>query len=288
MNTQFFTYRDNKEGNVAIGKLPEKLINILDTITIDIPENEKQKSTYHSWYDNMTPLIKEKIELIKNDEYWKQLNDDKKGIQINMSKMDELYFSNPPPNMENKNLYGASGNFDIHRDCILFQFKGIKFYRVLIGLTDGNSNIITHFNHYNAGHKINKNDYIVFDFNRTTHQVIKEPGQNVSRLMLKLHFLICDDSSKYSTNYIEFIKQIYIYYEYIFRYINDTGTDPESYYEFFVGILYQYGMSPHSLQVLITMMVCITFIKNMYLFLFFGYLINVFCYWMRYNLYKIR
>ena len=34
------------------------------------------------------------------------------------------------------NLYGAYSKYDIHRDCI-YNFDGIRFYGIIIGLTDG-------------------------------------------------------------------------------------------------------------------------------------------------------
>jgi hypothetical protein len=84
------------------------------------------------------------------------------------------------------NLYGASGNYVIHRDNVWFNFPGINFYRVIIGLTNGNNNIITYFNNLDIGHKINSGDYIVFDFDKTTHQVIKEKNYNTPRILLKI------------------------------------------------------------------------------------------------------
>jgi hypothetical protein len=289
-STIFFTYKDDKEGNVAIGILPDRLITILDNIKIVIPEVAKNKSTFHSWYDNMEPQIKEQIDLLKNDEHWNQLNDGKLCEKINVNEMDELYISNPPNNLASKNLYGAAGNFDIHRDCILFKFSGIRFYRVLIGLTNNNSNIVTHFNKSNLSHKINRNDYIAFDFNRTTHQVIKETNVNTERSMLKLHFLICENSSNYSKRYIQCIKQLYIYYEYIFRYINETGTDPITYYQFFLGTLYQFGMKSYTKYVVLGLYILFKLMHIKYSVLTISglYLLMVLCYWLRYNLFLIR
>lgn len=45
---------------------------------------------------------------------------------------------------------------------------------MIIVLTDGNDNIITRFNNLDVGHKINKGDYIIFDFDKSSHHVIKK------------------------------------------------------------------------------------------------------------------
>ena len=283
----FFKYTDNKEGNIAIGKLPQNMISILENVNIHIPDKDITKCTYHNWCDNMLPTIKKDIDLIKNDPYWNQLNDTiLTSTQINMDRMDEIYYSNPPSNMNRIILYGAAGNFSKHRDCVIFQFSGVKCYRVLIGLTNGNNNIVTYFNNYNYGHKINKYDYIAFDFNRTIHQVIKESSNDTPRLILKLHFLVYDKS--YSKIYIAYIKKLYICYEYIFRYINEFGTNPETICQFFIGLLYQYGMNPYSIHILLFSCICSIFIKKMALFLIGGYFINVLLYWSRYKFFKIR
>ena len=85
------------------------------------------------------------------------------------------------------------------------------------------------------GHNLNKGDYILFDFDRTAHQVIKHKESNIPRILLKLHYIVYDNSN--SEEYVKFIKKIYLLYDCITRYIMDTGTDPETFYEFFLGLL---------------------------------------------------
>jgi hypothetical protein len=169
-----------------------------------------------------------------------------------LHEMDELYYSNPS-DMKSTNLYGASGNFHIHRDCI-FDFHGIQVYRVLIGLTDGNTSTVTYFNSHEVGHKLNKGDYIVFDFDRTPHQVIKEASDRQPRILLKLHFLVIDPSSKsiWRRN-ATFLHWLYTRYEYITRYVMDTGTDPTTLYEFFWGVFCQWYCSPYFMYGMILM-----------------------------------
>jgi hypothetical protein len=202
------------------------------------------------------------------------------------------------------NLYGSTSNYDIHKDCI-YNFNGIKFYRIIIGLTDGNDNVITYFNNLDIGHKINSGDYIIFDFDKTTHQVIKEENVNTSRILLKIHYIICENCN-YSVEYIKLIKKMYLYYEYITRYIMKTGTDPQTFYQFFMGLGCQYFYTPYIqyiiLFIIFTIIIILKFIfkikliyknltkiiKYVLFSLIFIYLFIVLFYWLRYKLFKIR
>ena len=157
-------------------------------------------------------------------------------------------------------MYGASGNYDIHKDCI-FNFDGVKFYRVLIGLTDGNDNITTYFKNLNVGHKINSGDYIVFDFDNSEHQVIKEKPGSTPRILLKLHYIVCENC-KHSPKRIETIKNMYIYYEFITRYVMQFGTDPKTFSQFFVGLFCQFYMNKNTIYVLLSIIVITTFLLN--------------------------
>lgn len=302
-----FTYRDDREGKVGIGKLPHDIRSLLNEISTEyyniIPN--KNASTYHTWFDEMSPSIKSKVKKIQKNNFWNKLCDNSnKCVRISAKKMDELYYSNPQNKLDKINLYGASGNYDIHKDCI-FNFNGIRFYRIIIGLTDGNDNIITYFKNLDIGHKINYGDYIVFDFDKTTHQVIKEKDSKTPRMLLKLHYIVCENC-KYSKQQVERIKQFYLYYEYITRYFMQVGTDPESYYQFFWGVLCQYYMNDYSKYFLIlTILLLIIFLKYIFKIklqyknmpkifkyttfsLLIIYFLIVFFYWIRYKLFGIR
>jgi hypothetical protein len=302
-----FTYRDEIEGKVGIGRLPNELQSILDNISKEyyniIPD--KNKSTYHTWYEDMPSNIKSNVEKIQKCDFWNKLCDGSEKCQkISASEMDELYYSNPKNNLDKINLYGASGNYDIHKDCI-YNFNGIKFYRIIIGLTDGNDNIITYFNNIDIGHKINSGDYIVFDFDKSTHQVIKDKQKLTPRILLKIHYIVCENC-KYSKEYVETIKIWYLYYEFITRYFMQVGTDPESLYQFFWGLFCQYYMNSYTkhiiLFIIITTIIAIKFlfkiklvykniskiIKYLLLSLTSIYLLVVIFYWLRYQLLGIR
>lgn len=316
MMESIFTYRDNKEGKVGIGKLPENmntlLENILNTYNNLIPD--KESSTHHMWYADMPENLKKMIGKIKENEIWNKICDNsEKCIKISVSEMDELYYSNPKNNVVKKNignensygnLYGAAGNYKIHRDCI-FNFNGIRFYRVLIGLTDKNDNVVTYFNNLKIGHKINSGDYVIFDFDKTTHQVYKEKETNTPRILLKLHYIICENC-KYSKEYVESVKHMYIYYEYITRYIMQTGTDPETLYQFFFGVINDIYTGENFTYILwlvimlILLMLIYIFGINLEktdVFLTIGYvlisllslyIIIVLYFWLRYKLFNIR
>jgi len=302
-----FTYRDEIEGKVGIGRLPNDLQVILDDISKEyyniIPD--KNVSTYHTWYEDMPSNIKYKVEQIQKSDFWNKLCDgSKKCVKISANEMDELYYSNPKNNLDKINLYGAS-NYYIHKDCI-YNFNGIKFYRIIIGLTDGNDNIITYFTHLDIGHKINKGDYLLFDFDKTTHQVIKtKQTTNTPRILLKIHYIICENCS-HSKQYVENIKKFYLYYEYITRNVMNYGTEPEGFLNFFIGLLVQYFFHPNIqyiiLFIILIIIIIIKFlfkiklvykniskiIKYLLLSLTSIYLLVVIFYWLRYQLFGIR
>lgn len=302
-----FTYRDEIEGKVGIGRLPNELQSILDDISKEyyniIPD--KNASTYHTWFQDMSPNIKSKVEQIQKNDFWNKLCDGSdKCIKISAYEMDELYYSNPKNNLKKINLYGAS-NYYIHRDCI-FNFNGVKFYRIIIGLTNGNDNIITRFVNLDIEKKLNKGDFLLFDFDKTYHQVIKKKSNiNTPRILLKIHYIICENC-EYSTEYIENIKKLYLYYEYITRNIMNYGTEPEGFFNFFVGLFVQYLFTPYIQYILLFIILIILFILNIFFKIKFIYkniskiinylllsltsiyLLIVIFYWLRYKLLGIR
>lgn len=305
--TYIFTHSNEVDGKIGIGKVPDEFKKILEEIKNEyydlIPD--KNASTYHTWYNNLPVSLKSKIRLIQENNFWNKICDNtNKCIKISASEMDELYYSNPKNNLKKINLYGEIGNYDMHKDCFVFNFNGIKFYRILIGLTDGNDNIITYFNNFNIGHKLNKDDYIIFDFDKTIHQVIKEQQKMTPRILLKIHYIVCENPN-YTKKDVEKIKKMYLYYEFITRYIMETGSNPETFYQFFFGVACQYFNVKYITPLLILLLILIIFInvvlkinltfKNSpkillllvkaYIIL---YLLLVLFYWLRYKLFKIK
>jgi len=237
-----FTYRDNIEGNVGIGKLPIDLFPILDNIaneyTSQIPD--KSLTTYHTYYNNLTGNLKENFDKVQYNHFWNKIcNNIINCIFYSVTEMNELYYSNPRPNFQNYNLYGAAANLIPHRDCILFNFNGIQFYRIIIGLTENNNDTSTEFINLNMNHMINRGDYMIFDFDKTLHQVTKIGQQETSRILLKLHYIVCENC-KYSDNYIKLISHFYKFYYYIARYTEQIGTDPDTFLGFFFGLMWEW------------------------------------------------
>lgn len=302
-----FTHRDNINGKVGIGKLPTEVHTILNNIEQEyyriLPD--KNASTHHMWYDHMPSSIQQNIKELQQNKFWDKLCDGTSNcIKINADEMDELYYSNPKDKLTNINLYGASGNYNIHTDCV-YNFKGIKFYRILIGLTDGNDNVTTYFTDLKLGHKINRGDYIAFDFDNTLHQVIKDCDKSTPRIILKLHYIVCENCA-YTPEYVERIKQMYLNYEFVTRYIMQTGTDPETLYEFFWGVTCQSFMDDKTKYIFLYVLFIIAFIlikiyeiklvkdnsaklvKYTSISLVGTYFFIIYAYWLRYQLFGIR
>ena len=305
-----FTKKDDKEGNVGIGKLPDDLMPVLDKLSNEyytqIPD--KNATVYHTYYYNLEPPLKELFDKIQNDVFWNEICDNSpkyKNILDGVVEMNELYYSNPSPNFNKVNLYGVAANLIPHRDCILFNFQGIRLYRVIIGLTEGNDDTITHFINHKLEHKINKGDYMIFDFDRTLHQVKKTKKTKTPRILIKLHFIVCDWEN-YSIEYVYFVKSFYICYYYVARYTEEIGSDPTTFMGFFYGLLWEYPFYSISKYGILSCFVCLIFLQNRilktefilantYKFvtnaslgIFLLYLSVVTFYWIRYKLFGIR
>jgi len=240
--TSLFTHKDRIEGKVGTGTLPENMVSLLDPIAEEymLMVPDKAKTTYHSYYADLPPSIKSKFDDIQYDNFWDGVSDNTTNCIVeNMTEMNEIYYSNPKPNFKNMNLYGASANLIPHRDCILFGFSGISVYRVIIGLTEKNDDTITRFIHFNIDLKINKGDYMIFDFDKTLHQVIKTGQQETPRILLKLHYIVCD-SGNYSKEYVHLISYFYKIYYCVARYTEQLGTDPTTFVGFFFGLLWEW------------------------------------------------
>jgi hypothetical protein len=307
MNT-LFTHRDEIEGKVGIGKVPYELLSILDDKLKEYVNyiSDKSSTTYHTYYNDLTDKLKEKFDKIQYNSFWNNICDNSnKCIKYNVPEMNEVYYSNPKPNFEKHNLYGAAANLIPHRDCILYNFVGINFYRIIIGLTNSNNDTLTEFINFGIEHKINRGDFMIFDFDKTLHQVKKLGQQETPRILLKLHFIVCENC-KYSDNYVIFISHFYKYYYYIARYTEQIGTDPKTFTGFFFGLIWEwpfYTNFKYTTGVLFIRIVIVLHviykikfeIKNIHkLFLyplaimFSIYLFIVYFYYFRYTLFNIK
>lgn len=257
--SSLFTIRDNIDGKVGIGKIPIELHPILDDISKEyyniIPN--KLNTTYHTYYNDLKSELKENFDKIQHNHFWNKICDNNTNcVKYHVTEMNEIYYSNPKPNFEKQNLYGAAANLIPHKDCILFNFHGIHFYRIIIGITNNNNDTTTIFVNLNLEHKINRGDYMIFDFDKTLHQVKKTGQQETPRILLKLHFLVCENHD-YSKNYINLILNFYKYYYYIARYTEQLGTDPTTFIGFFFGLLWEWPFYP-----LFKYTILMLFVKN--------------------------
>jgi len=284
---QLLTIKDEKEGYVGIGKLPDELFPILDNILDEyydmIPD--KSKTTYHTYYTNLQGLLKYNFDKIQYNELWNNICHTNQCIMKPVIEMNEIYYSNPKPNFEKTNLYGASANLIPHKDCILFYFYGIRFYRIIIGLTDNNNDTITEFVNLKMEHKINRGDYMIFDFDRTLHRVKKIGEQNTPRVLLKLHFIVYEnnENENYTKEYMDFVSYFYKNYYFIARYTEQIGTDPTTFIGFFYGLLWGLPFYPQFKYILfLLLMVCSLSEISMI------YMAIVSFYYFRYKLFNIR
>lgn len=303
-----FTHRDEKDGKVGIGKIPTELHSVLDDISKEYYDTipDKSKTTYHTYYTDLSGTLKSNFDKIQYDTFWDNICDDKnKCFKHCITEMNELYYSNPKPNFEKSHLYGAAANLIPHRDCIIYNFNGIRFYRIIIGLTNNNNDTSTELINVNLEKKINKGDYIIFDFDRTLHKVKKTGQQETPRILLKLHFIVCE-KCKYSNNYVKFISNFYKNYYYVARYTEQIGTDPKTFIGFFHGLMWElpfYNAFPHI--IILLFMICFIILNIIYKIMFklknvgklmmhsfsmmfFMYILLVLFFYVRYILFNIK
>lgn len=284
---QLFTLKDEKEGNVGIGKLPNETFCVLDSMLKDyfdaIPD--KSNTTHHAYYTDLQGEIKSNFDKIQCNELWNQVCHEKHSIMKPVIEMNEIYYSNPKPNFEKTNLYGASANLIPHRDCILFNFPKIRFYRIIIGVTGNNDDTITEFVNLKMEHKINRGDYMIFDFDRTLHRVKKQGQQDTPRVLLKLHFIVheSDESDTYAKEYMDFVCHFYKYYYYVARYTEQIGTDPTTFMGFFYGLMWGLPFYPEFKYVLLLLLLTVSLPKICMIYMS----IVSFCYF-RYKLFDVR
>lgn len=257
---EIYTNRDIRDGNVGIGKLSSQYCDTLENIASEYLDHipDKTATTHHTYYTDLSGSIWVNFKKIQNSDFWQGLRigafEEPKSfasVLQNMVEMNEIYYSNPKPNFENGPLYGAAANLIPHRDCILYYFPGIRVYRVIIGATDGNSDTVTEFITHGVERCLNKGDYMVFDFDRTLHRVKKNGQSPTPRILLKLHFLVCDmhyTNFQVSRYYINFAYFCYVFYYRIARYTEQLGTDPKTFVGFFFGILWEYPFYPKVIQ----------------------------------------
>jgi hypothetical protein len=245
ITNSILTYHHITDGQIGIGTLPHELYSILKpmaAIYLSIVP-DKSLTTYHSYFSELSGSLKLGFERIQNSEFFRRICMEKSCILKPLIEMNEIYYSNPKPDFLKQNLYGAAANLIPHRDCILYRFTGIDVYRVIIGLTNFNNDTITEFINFGIEQKINRGDYMIFDFDKTLHRVKKIGTSETQRILLKLHYIVCNNCI-YSERYVEFIGWFYKIYYIVARYTEQLGTDPDTFMGFFFGLLWEYPFYP--------------------------------------------
>lgn len=240
-----FTNNSNTDGRIGIGRLSPYLYSTLEIVSREYMQfiPDKTATTYHTYYNDLPPLLKSNIDNIQNDPLFNTICESHDCLIKNIPEMNELYFSNPKPNFMSNNLYGAAANLIPHRDCVLFRFTGISVYRMIIGLTDHNNDTITEMVNFGLEHKINRGDYMIFDFDKTVHQVRKIGISQTHRILLKIHYIVCN-GCLCCDRYVKLVARFYKIYYVVARYTEQLGTDPTTFMGFFYGLLWEYPFYP--------------------------------------------
>lgn len=262
----------SKDGCVSVGRIPDDLIQqtrrLLDMLRSEQHVNVKSVS-HHKWYHDLPVDTRAAIDVVREHPIWRETLCDGKLTNAckltNVTSMDEVYVSNAPTSKQRTNLFGASGNYDLHIDGV-FGFPRTRLYRVLIGLTGGNDLVETQFPGLGVSKFINAGDFVAFDFDRSEHKVVNShPDKTVPRMMLKLHFLVCeqcDDAFPFNSKfYNDMVTNFYVVYERLTRYIMHEGTDPSSLGQFVIGMVCQLWVH-HSIAVVVVVSIALLSIAH--------------------------
>ena len=154
--------------------------------------------------------------------------------------------------------------------------------------------------------KINKGDVIGFDFDKTIHEVINiDNKQKKPRILLKLHFLVCENCNISDTQF-QFIKKFYVFYDRFLRDFTKIGTDPKYPHEFVIGLISHF-LYYQNIEKILLLYFFISFIiikqankynyslKNIFMILtksltyfIFLFLIISLLYWLRFIIFNIK
>lgn len=237
-----FTLRSATDGRFGHGVVPDDWRPRIDELArlcgAAASPDQRAGATHHEWCRHCGPDIRAAVAAIRSDPFWAQLADGTAAVVHELDRMDEIYHSRAPHRREM--LYGAAANYDLHVDGV-FAFPGIRVYRVLIGLTD-NDAVETQFPGLGVCRRIGKGDFVVFDFDRARHRVVRvpeAPPTDRQRILLKLHFCVCAPGAA-APGYVWIVAWAYQGYEWITRRLMAAGTDPRTMPQFAVGLLGQF------------------------------------------------
>lgn len=242
-----------------MGSLPLLFTPLLESIqfhyaTRILPTIEQ--SSHHIYTTNILfPELQENLCGIIHQPLWTELCPSgswNTSCQVTpVIEMNELYFTHPGYAKQRRYLYGTAVHAEENTDTI-FPFPYTRLYRVLIGLSNENNHTYTYFPAWNKGIFLHRGDYVVYDVYRTRRrQRITTPCLLPScppfprpHFHLAFQFLVYDPSI-YSFTMIHYLSRVYLYYNYMTRWIIAIGTDPVAYYEYVMGWLIQLYIAPY-------------------------------------------
>jgi hypothetical protein len=139
-----FTHRNEIEGKVGIGKVPDELHSTLDDISKEYVHKipDKSSTTYHTYYHDLTGKLKENFDKIQYDKFWNNISDNNpKCVKQCVIEMNEIYYSNPKPNFEINPDHPIIRKLDglRHSDADLAKQVGVQLLEnamVAAGLTE--------------------------------------------------------------------------------------------------------------------------------------------------------
>ena len=157
---------------------------------------EKNKTSFHKYYEDMPENIRQKIDII-DSEILQVIGSEYSSIP----KMNEVYMTANKTNNSDKSFV------NLHTDA---PFYICDTYRVLVCIK-ANGNVTTHIPPDNYSNKLNKYDVLGFDYSKTLHYIdIDESTDSEKRILLKLHYAKTDICDKVTRRYTRYARQLFI------------------------------------------------------------------------------
>jgi len=157
---------------------------------------EKNKTSFHKYYEDMPENIRQKIDII-DSEILQVIGSEYSSIP----KMNEVYMTANKTNNSDKSFV------NLHTDA---PFYICDTYRVLVCIK-ANGNVTTHIPPDYYSSKLNKYDVLGFDYSKTLHYIdIDESTDSEKRILLKLHYAKTDICDKVTRRYTRYARQLFI------------------------------------------------------------------------------
>lgn len=138
----------------------------------------------------------------------------------NLKEMDELYYSYP-------NYTGSDANmFVSHYDGPYTKkiTDYVRIYRFLIAITP-NTSVTTHFPNQDNAVTLDFGDYVGWDYNNELHFVSGMAEQGKPRILLKIHFAICNPCQ--NQRFLQKVKAWHAWYLHTLRNEHNESKDVE-------------------------------------------------------------